>query len=106
MTEAEFETLVARLEREARNDPDRYRKRVLLLAFSGYAYITAILLLSLAMLVVSIVAVTEATLLAIKFVTDRNLLSAISNIAKQLRAAYNGPVKGCIDLRLLHIGCG
>jgi hypothetical protein len=68
MTDTEFETLVTRLEREALSDPNRYRKRVLLLAFSGYAYITAILLLSLALLVVSIVAVTEATLLAIKFV--------------------------------------
>jgi len=39
MKQAEFDTLVARLEQSARADPGTYRVRVFLLAILGYAYI-------------------------------------------------------------------
>lgn len=50
MSPEEFESLVRRLEREARRAPRAYRLRVLALAILGYAYIGAVLLALLALL--------------------------------------------------------
>jgi Zn-dependent protease with chaperone function len=50
MTNAEFESLVERLEGEAHSAPGRYRRRVVLLGLLGYAYVGAIVLVAVAAL--------------------------------------------------------
>ena len=46
MTEQEFEALVARLDQEARRHPAKYRLKVILLAYAGYAYVALVLLVA------------------------------------------------------------
>jgi Zn-dependent protease with chaperone function len=43
VTDAEREALIARLEADARRDPAAYRRRVVLLAVAGYAFLIAVL---------------------------------------------------------------
>src|ERR1700751_20839 len=45
MTQEDFESLVRRLEQEAATNPSGYRRKLGALAFLGYAYIAAALLL-------------------------------------------------------------
>ena len=52
MTDAERDALITRLEAEARRDPEGYRRRVVLLAAAGYAYLGAVLLGTLALVAV------------------------------------------------------
>jgi Zn-dependent protease with chaperone function len=49
VTHGERAALIARLEADARRNPAAYRRRVVLLAFAGYAYLVCILLGSLAL---------------------------------------------------------
>ena len=92
MTGTKFETLVTRLKGEAHRASDRYGRRVLLLVFYGDAYITAILLLSLTLtlLVASIVAVTEATLLAIKFLKFNQYLTVSLRLFSDRGIVFQG----------------
>lgn len=46
MTDAEFEALVARLDRQAQQNPAAYRLKVMLLAFAGYGYIALVLVVA------------------------------------------------------------
>src|SRR5262245_30475639 len=43
MTDSEFEVLVARLDRQAQQNPAAYRLKVILLAFAGYGYMAFVL---------------------------------------------------------------
>lgn len=54
MTDDQFATLVARLEGEQARNPDAYRRRGLALAFAGYGYISAVLLVALVLLLGSL----------------------------------------------------
>lgn len=57
MTEAEFTALVHRPEGEAKEDPEGYRLRVVLLALLGYGYLAsvlAVLLIAFALLLVTV----------------------------------------------------
>ena len=54
MTEDQFTELVARLEREQVANPVRYRRKVILLAAGGYAYIALVLLGSIALLLATL----------------------------------------------------
>src|SRR5450432_2483647 len=45
MTPEKFSRLVERLEAAARSNPARYQRHVILLAFAGYAYLGAVLVL-------------------------------------------------------------
>ena len=54
MTEDQFTELVARLEREQVANPARYRRKVILLAAGGYAYIALVLLGSIALLLATL----------------------------------------------------
>lgn len=51
MTNEEFEALVGRLEVQARSNPARYRRRVIALAFAGYAYLGFVMTLLIALFV-------------------------------------------------------
>lgn len=66
MTEEQFDALVARLETEASGNPDRYRRKVLLLALGGYAYIAAVLALGLVLLLASLALTVKAAAAGIK----------------------------------------
>ena len=54
MTEDQFTELVARLEREQVANPVKYRRKVILLAAGGYAYIALVLLGSIALLLATL----------------------------------------------------
>ena len=66
MTDERFESLVRKFEAQARSDPQRYKSRVVLLALLGQAYLGAVLLLLLALVVALMAAVVWAKLLALK----------------------------------------
>lgn len=68
MTDEAFETLVTRLEEQARRRPAWYKARVLLLAMLGNAYLSLILLVLAALLVSLVVLVTVLKALAIKLI--------------------------------------
>lgn len=68
MTQEEFETLVARLEREARDKPGPYRLKVLLLAALGNLYLGVVLLLVVALLVALLASIMVLKALAVKFI--------------------------------------
>ena len=57
MTNEEFESLVRRLEEQAKRNPAGYRTRVLLIALLGNAYLAAILALIAALLVAALVSI-------------------------------------------------
>jgi Zn-dependent protease with chaperone function len=69
MTNAEFDSLVARLERLARNDPRSYRTRVLILALLGYGYLALVLVASTLVLaaMVAAVAASKGSAIFLKF---------------------------------------
>ncbi|CAN5282997.1 hypothetical protein BH11PSE11_BH11PSE11_07620 [soil metagenome] len=67
MSNEEFDSLVAKLEIQARRDPARYQLRVLLLAILGNAYLATILLLIVGLLIASI-ALTMRQVMALKLV--------------------------------------
>ncbi len=60
MTDEKFESLVARLEREQSRNPAAYRRKVVLLALAGYAYILAVLALFALLFAGSLALVTQA----------------------------------------------
>jgi len=66
MTPGEFETLVRRLEEQARRDPAGYRTRVLLLALSGNLYLGLVVLLIFALLLGAIASVYFLKALGVK----------------------------------------
>ncbi|MDL1859783.1 hypothetical protein FBR04_01970 [Betaproteobacteria bacterium PRO7] len=66
MTDEQFESLVARLEQEQARNPAAYRRKVLALAFAGYAYIGAVLLLALLLLLGSLALAVKAAAAGIK----------------------------------------
>ena len=69
MTNAEFETLVHRLEGEACSNPSGYQLRVLLIAWLGNAYLGAMLLLIVALLGISVaLIVVSKSAVAVKLV--------------------------------------
>jgi Zn-dependent protease with chaperone function len=68
MTEDQFEALVTRLERQERRDPAAYRRRVLLLAFAGYAYIATVLAVAALLLLGSLVLLPKLKALGVKLV--------------------------------------
>ncbi|WP_028081758.1 M48 family metallopeptidase [Solimonas soli] len=68
MTRNEFDALVARLERAQQQNPAAYRRRVLLLAFAGYAYLGAVLLALFALLVLAALSVLFLKALAVKLI--------------------------------------
>ncbi len=63
MTDEQFESLVARLEREQSRNPAAYRRKVVLLALAGYAYIAAVLLLCALLVLGSLLLATRAAVL-------------------------------------------
>jgi len=66
MTDHQFESLVARLEREQASNPAAYRRKVLALALAGYAYMAAVLLIALLLLLFSLALAAKAAALGIK----------------------------------------
>jgi Zn-dependent protease with chaperone function len=66
MTDNEFETLVARLEPFARNEPASYRRRVIGLALLGDVYLWCVLLLLLTLIGVSLWFIAVLKVLALK----------------------------------------
>lgn len=66
MTDEQFEFLVARLEQEQARNPLAYRRKVLALAFAGYAYIAAVLLLAVLLLLGSLAIAVKAAAAGIK----------------------------------------
>lgn len=68
MNDQQFETLVGKLERQAQNQPGRYRRKVLLLALLGNAYVGAILLLGVALLVALIASIMLLKAFAVKLI--------------------------------------
>jgi Zn-dependent protease with chaperone function len=68
MTHDEFDSLVFRLEQVARSQPGGYRFRVLLLALLGNAYISAIILLLVSLLLALAASVLVLKALAVKFI--------------------------------------
>lgn len=66
MTDDQFATLVARLEGEQARNPAAYRRKVLALAFAGYAYISAVLLVALVLLLGSLALAAKAAAAGIK----------------------------------------
>lgn len=66
MTDDQFEALVARLEQEQARNPAAYRRKVLALAFAGYAYIGAVLLLALLLVLGSLAIAVKAAAAGIK----------------------------------------
>jgi Zn-dependent protease with chaperone function len=67
MTEEQFTSLVERLEVEQKRDPRAYRRKVVLLAYAGYAYIAIVIVGSLAALLASL-ALMKTSALAAKLV--------------------------------------
>jgi Zn-dependent protease with chaperone function len=57
LTNDEFRALVARLEGQARKNPGRYNLRVVLLAFAGYSYLWIVVVVLMALLIGSLLAV-------------------------------------------------
>jgi Zn-dependent protease with chaperone function len=55
MTDAEFEALVGRLEKQAQRNPAAYRRKVILLACLGYAYVALVLAIAGALFVGALV---------------------------------------------------
>lgn len=68
MNNEQFEILVNRLERQAQENPGRYKFKVLLLATLGNAYIGAMLLLVVALLVALVASITVLKVLALKLI--------------------------------------
>ena len=68
MNHDEFVALVARLEPIARKNPASYENRVIFLAAAGYLYLTMVILLLLAIVAGSLVAVFTAHIIALKLV--------------------------------------
>ena len=66
MTEQEFEALVARLDQEARRHPAKYRLKVILLAYAGYAYVALVLLVAAGLFFATIPAAVYLKALVIK----------------------------------------
>jgi hypothetical protein len=66
MTDEQFESLVARLEAEQARHPAGYRRKVLLLAVAGYAYIALVLAGSTLLLLASLALITKAAAAGIK----------------------------------------
>ena len=67
MNAEEFEALVSRLEREQADDPARYRRKVVLLAATGYAYVAVVLLVAVGLLFASL-AFTKNNVIAAKYI--------------------------------------
>ena len=67
MNAEEFEALVGRLEREQADDPARYRRKVVLLAAAGYAYVAVVLLVAVGLLFASL-AYTKNNAIAAKYI--------------------------------------
>jgi len=82
MTNEEFEALVGRLEPEARNHPARYRRRVIALAFAGYAYLGFILALLSGLFALALLSVIYLQALGIKlaFVIGAFLWFVVSSL--------------------------
>ncbi len=68
MTNEQFEAFVGRLERHARKNPGGYKFKVLLLALLGNAYVSAMLLLVVALLAVLFASVTVLKAFAVKLI--------------------------------------
>lgn len=68
MTDEQFDTLVKRLERQAQENPGGYKAKVLLLALLGNAYVSAMLLLLVAVLVGLAASVVVLKALAVKLI--------------------------------------
>lgn len=68
MTDPQFEDLVRRLEHQARQDPRKYRLKVLLLAALGDAYVAAMLLLLVGLLIGLAVSIVVLKAIAIKLI--------------------------------------
>lgn len=66
MTDEQFDALVTRLEREQARSPAAYRRKVLALAFVGYAYIAAVLAVALFLLLGSLFIAVKAAAIGIK----------------------------------------
>jgi Zn-dependent protease with chaperone function len=66
MTNQEFETLVARLDEEARQNPSAYKFRVLMLAGLGYGYLALTVLFLLALTLAAFAAVVFLKAIALK----------------------------------------
>lgn len=77
MTPEEWDDLVRRLDREANEDPGRYRRRVGLLAGLGYAYVLGVVLLLVASTAVVVWLATTATFAILKFVLPLGALVII-----------------------------
>lgn len=66
MNQNQFEALVDRLADEQSRNPGRYRRKVIALACAGYAYIVAVLLIAVFLLVASLLIATKAAWAGIK----------------------------------------
>ncbi len=66
MNHDQFEALVLRLEAEHARDPARYRRRVIALAFAGFGYILAVLVLGLLMVAAALLLAIKAAWVGIK----------------------------------------
>lgn len=68
MTNDEFDSMVAKLEHQARQNPESYRFKVLLLAMLGNAYLFVMLLLLIALFIASLASIAILKALGVKLV--------------------------------------
>jgi Zn-dependent protease with chaperone function len=86
MTDEQFDILVGKLEEQARRDPAGYRFKVLLLALFGNAYLGAMLLLIVALLVGLVLSIKMLNALALKLIFVVGLfLSMVLNALWNIR---------------------
>jgi Zn-dependent protease with chaperone function len=68
MTDAQFESLVTRLDAQAQRDPAGYRRRVILLALAGYGYLAGAIAIALVPLLLSLLAIGTLKALGVKLI--------------------------------------
>src|SRR5260221_350301 len=84
-----FAALVARLERQARRNPARYRLRVVALALAGYAYLGAVFALALSLVALGFSPLVDPTVLAAILAV---LLAALTALVRRaMRAGLPAP---------------
>lgn len=88
-TQEQFDALVERLERDARDNPSRYRLRVTAFALLGYAYLGAMLALLLLLVIATAASVVYLKWLGIKLLFV--LLPFVWLVASAMRVELNPP---------------
>jgi Zn-dependent protease with chaperone function len=89
MTRSQFETLVARMEAVAKQDPRAYRRRVYALAALGYAYIALVVLILLGLTGLAAVSVVYLKFFGVKLLIV--VAAVLWAVVRSLRVRINAP---------------